>query len=92
MSTAGYEIEPHEVATLLDNLLGDLLAEPDDLVRYHALTREQALYDSLVSAIKRKRGEALARLAEGNTKQAVADLAGLGTRQRVDQLIAAAQP
>lgn len=90
MSTAGYEIEPHDIDALLINLCGDILDEKDPLIRYHALTHEQALYDALVSAIKRKRGEALAQLAEGTTKQAVANLVGLGTRQRVDQLIAAA--
>lgn len=84
-----YEIEPREVDALLHNLLGDVVAEPDDLIAYHALTREQALYDALVSAIKRERGRRLHRLAESRTKAEVADLAGLGTRQRVDQLIAA---
>ncbi len=85
-----YEIEPHEVAALLRNLCGDLLDEPDDLIAYERLTREQALYDALVSAIKRARGERLARLAQGRTGTELADLVGLGTRQRVEQLIAAA--
>jgi hypothetical protein len=86
-----YEIEPHEVDALLENLLGDVLAETDDLIRYETLTREQALYDALVSAIKRERGKALAKLSEGRTKQDVAELVSLGTRQRVGQLIAAAR-
>lgn len=90
MGTDGYGVEQHEVDALLVNLCGDLLDETDDLVAYHALTREQALYDALVSAIKRERGRRLARLAEGRTRVEVADLVGLGTRQRVDQLIAAA--
>lgn len=85
----GYDIEPHEVQALLTNHLGDVLAEPDALIRYEHLTREQALYDALVSAIKQERGRALAALAEGRSKSQVAELAGLGTRQRVEQLIAA---
>ncbi len=92
MTTAGYEAEPHDVEALLNNLCGDILAEKDPLVRYVMLTKEQVLYDALVSAIKRERGKALAEMAAepGTTKQKVADAVGLGTRQRVDQLIAAA--
>jgi hypothetical protein len=88
VSTIGYEIERHEVEALRDNLLGDLLAEQDDLIAYQRLTREQALCDALVSEIKRLRGERLRRLAEGRTAEQVADLTGLGTRQRVQQLMA----
>lgn len=96
--TAGYDAEPGEVETLFVNLCGDIMAKPDPLIRYHSLTREQALYDALVSAIKRRRGLALAEMvtAERQTqgaiaaKQAVAEAAGLGTRQRVEQLIGAA--
>lgn len=98
-----YEVEPHEVDALRQNLLGDILAEPDPTIRYHLLTREQAMYDALVSAIKRDRGEALAEVeqslrnaaearGERPTKVAirrqVAEVAGLGTRQRVEQLMA----
>lgn len=90
MTIGGYEIEQHEVDALLQGLLGDVLGEPDDLIRYHALTREQALYDAFVSAIKRERGKALAKLAEGRTRQEVAEMVSLGTPQRVGQLIAAA--
>jgi hypothetical protein len=39
-------------------LCGDLLAEPDPLVRYTAFTSEQVRYDALVSEIKRRRGPA----------------------------------
>lgn len=89
--TAGYEAGPSDVQALLGNLCGDLLAEPDPLVRYTRLTAEQALFEALVSAIVRLRGEALGELREGRTAKQVADLVGLGTRQRVDQLIAGAQ-
>jgi len=85
-----YAVERHEVETLAGNLLGDLLAEPDPLVRYHALTREQALYDALVSEIKRLRGRALAQVRDnGLSLDAVAEAAGLGSYQRAQKLIAA---
>lgn len=87
-----YEAEPHEVDALLANLCGDILSDPDPLTRYHALTREQALYDALVSTIKRRRGEALAELRADHSEQAVADMAGLGSRQLVGRLVAAARP
>lgn len=86
----GYETEPSDVMALLDNLCGDLLAEPDPLIRYTRLSAEQALYDGLVSAIKRERGKALAEMkAAGDlTWQQVADAAQLGTYQRAQKLIA----
>lgn len=98
MTTAGYEAEPHEVEALLTNLCGDILEEKDPLVRYTILTKEQALYDALVSAIKRERGKALAEMVATAretkpavaAKQSIAEAVGLGTRQRVEQLIAAA--
>lgn len=84
-----YEVERHEVEALAASLLGDLLAEQDPMVRYHRLTREQALYDALVSEIKRWRGAALAEAREGLSLEAVAEAAGLGTYQRVQKLISA---
>lgn len=92
MTTLGYEAEPQDVAHLLNTQCGELLAEPDPLIRYSRLTSEQALYDALVSAIKRERGRALAELGSGRSNTEVAQLVGLGTRQRVEQLIAACQP
>ena len=89
MSTIGYEAEPGEVQALLDNLCGEILAESDPLVRYTMLTKEQALFDALVSAIKRKRGDALAEMVDaGATQESLTSSTGLGTRQRVAQLIA----
>lgn len=89
MTTQGYEAEPHDIAALLDNLCGDLLTEPDALIRYVTLTSEQARYDALVSAIKAERGRALAELkASGLSWQQVADAAQLGTYQRAQQLAA----
>jgi hypothetical protein len=52
------------------------------------LTREQVLYDALVAAIKRERGRALAELVQrGHKLIEVAELTGLGSRQRVQRLI-----
>lgn len=91
MTTAGYEAEPHDTAALLDSLCGDLVAEPDPLIRYAALTAEQVRYDALVSAIKAERGRALAELkASGLSWQKVAEAAQLGTYQRAQQLAACA--
>jgi hypothetical protein len=84
-----YQPERSDVEALRDNLLGDLLTEADPLIRYHALTREQALYDALVSEIKRLRGRCLSELREQHTETEIADAALLGTRQRVQKLIAA---
>jgi hypothetical protein len=73
---------------MLDSLCGEIIAEPDPLIRYKALTSEQAHFDALVSAIKRERGRALAELkAQGMTSEQVAEHAQLGTRQRVEKLI-----
>lgn len=92
MSTTGYEAEPQDVAHLLDTLCGDILAEADPLVRYTMLTKEQVLYDALVSAIKRERGKAITEMVArpGASQTSVAEATGLGTQQRVSQLMAAA--
>jgi hypothetical protein len=94
MSTIGYAAEPAEVEQLARNLLGDVLdRRRDPLIRYHELTTQQALLDAVVSWIKRERGVALAELRDqgGLTYSQVAQAAGLGTQQRAQQLIAAAQ-
>ena len=90
-TTAGHEAEPEEVEAVLHNLCGYHLAESDPLFRYTVLTREQVLYAALVAAIKRERGRALAELASGRTLTQVAEMANLGTRQRVQRLIATAK-
>lgn len=87
-----YEAERHDVEALRDNLLGDLLGEPDWLIRYESLTKEQALYDGLVGEIKKLRGQALAEGRDsGMSLEAVTEAAGLGTYQRAQQLIAASR-
>ena len=87
-TTEGITAEPEEVEAVLLNLCGYHLSESDPVFRYTVLTREQVLYDALVTAIKRERGRALAELvASGHKVTEVAELTGLGTRQRVQRLI-----
>lgn len=91
--THGYDADPAEVQLLLESLCGDLLAERDPLIRYRALTSEQAQYDALVSRLKAERAKALNELkAGGLTYQQLADLAQLGTRQNAEKLARAAVP
>jgi hypothetical protein len=91
-TTLGVTAEPEEVEAVLHNLCGYHLTEPDPLTRYTVLTREQVLYDALVASIKRERGRALADLAAaGHTLTQIAHSTNLGTRQRVQRLIAMAR-
>jgi hypothetical protein len=90
-TTEGMTVEPEEVQAVLQSLCGYHLAERDPAYRYSVLTREQVLYDALVQAIRRERGRALADLvAAGRTAAQVAAMTNLGTRQRVQRLIALA--
>jgi hypothetical protein len=80
------------VEAVLHNLCGYHLSERDPLLRYEALTREQVLYDALVSAIRRERGRAVAEIvAAGHKINHVAEMTRLGTRQRVQRLITIAK-
>ena len=91
-TTAGYSAVPDEVEAVLHNLCGYHLSERDPLLRYEALTREQVLYDALVSAIRRERGRAVAEIiAAGHKITHVAEMTRLGTRQRVQRLISIAK-
>src|SRR5215475_14037140 len=91
-TTEGITAEPAEVQAVLQSLCGFHLAERDALYRYTVLTREQVLYDALVQAIRRERGRALADLvAAGHTAAEVAAMTNLGSRQRVQRLIALAK-
>jgi hypothetical protein len=75
---------------LYRQLCADQAAEPDPVTRYLRLTWEQELYDALVSRIKRARGEALVEVKAARpelSEQAIAEMVGLKTRQRVQQLI-----
>jgi hypothetical protein len=91
-TTEGHAAEPEEVEAVLHNLCGYHLAERDPAARYEVLTREQVLYDALVAAIRRERGRALAELvASGQKLNRIAELTKLGSRQRVQRLIAVAR-
>jgi hypothetical protein len=91
-TTVGITAEPEEVEAVLHNLCGYHLAEGDPVFRYTVLTREQVLYDSLVAAIKRERGRALAELvASGTTMTNAAQMTNLTSRQQVQRLIAVAK-
>src|SRR6476620_10556350 len=87
-TTVGVTAAPEEVEAVLHNLCGYHLAERDPVFRYTVLTREQVLYDALVASIRRERGRALAELvASGHKLTEIAELTGLGSRQRVQRLI-----
>jgi hypothetical protein len=87
-TTMGITAAPEEVEAVLHNLCGYHLAERDPVFRYTVLTREQVLYDALVASIRRERGRALAELAaQGHKLTEIAELTGLGSRQRVQRLI-----
>jgi hypothetical protein len=87
-TTMGITAAPEEVEAVLHNLCGYHLAERDPVFRYTVLTREQVLYDALVASIRRERGRALAELAaRGHKLTEIAELTGLGSRQRVQRLI-----
>jgi hypothetical protein len=91
-TTEGVVAEPEEVEAVLHNLCGYHLAERDPIHRYTVLTREQVLYEGLVSAIRRERGRALAELVgTGQSMTQVAAMTNLRTRQRVQRLIAVAK-
>ena len=91
-TTEGVFAEPEEVEAVLHNLCGYHLAERDPVFRYTVLTREQVLYEALVTAIRRERGRALAEIVgSGQTMTQVAAMTNLRTRQRVQRLIAIAR-
>lgn len=83
--------DPANVDALLMALCGRVLADPDPRTRYHALTDEQAVYTTLVAAIRRHRGQALDEWAQAlGSRQAAANELKV-SRQRVGQIIDAGQ-
>lgn len=95
----GYEADPAEVEALAAAALAEIMESIDDLAdpmhRYAALSKQQvlqvALRRALESAIVRERGVELRRLADegkGMTYEQIASVTGLGTKGRVNQLIA----
>lgn len=95
-TTAGYGTEQHEVDAAVLAVLADLLGATADLtdpiVRYHELTRAQRLWEAVgprvLTALVAERGAALR--ATGMTQVDLTDPTGLGTRQRVSQIMQAA--
>jgi hypothetical protein len=92
-TTAGHNVSPAEIEARLHNLCGYHLAEPDPLTRYAVLTQEQALYEGLVTAIRRERGRALAEVTRsGRTLAEVAAVTRIGSGERVHRLISMSDP
>lgn len=87
----GYEAEPSDVQALVEGLLADLADETDPLVRYTLLTSEQALYAKFIGEIVRLRGLELLAMSETASYEQVAEMTGLGNKQRVGQLIKGAR-
>jgi hypothetical protein len=97
-TTLGYELEPEVLAAVPADLHADLaevLDEPDPLIRYQMLTAEQArmqaIYDARIAEIKHLRGLALRAIQQtsGCTQADLAAMVGLGSQQRVSQVLTA---
>jgi len=84
-------VSPAEEGDRLAGALRAAVAVADPLERYGALTKVQQELDALVSGVKVARGQALDELRPGATWAEIAELAGLGTYQRAQQLINAAR-
>lgn len=85
----GYIAYKAEVDALLENLAGDILAEPDPTVRFDLLSKELVRYDALVSRLADERAKCAAQMADaGLSHQGIADALSLGTRARAQQLVA----
>jgi hypothetical protein len=77
-----------------DRLAGALRAAlevSDPIERYQALTVVQDGYDAMVSAVKVARGAALDELRPDVGWEELAGLAGLGSFQKAQKLVAAAR-
>lgn len=59
-TTEGYTVTAAEVDGMVRNLCAYALSEPDPLQRYVDLTHQQVLFQGIVEALQRKRGQALA--------------------------------
>lgn len=77
----------------LVEMVSNVVALPDPEQRYLELTKLQRVIEEFQSALVRARGAALKELKDkrGLSSREVAELVGLGTRQRVDQIINAAR-
>lgn len=95
MSTLGYDAERHEVdavvRAVLEEALGDA-ADLDPIALYHELTRIQRLWEAagqrVIRALSAERGHALREAGVAQDK--LRESTGLGSQQRVSQIMAAA--
>ncbi|WP_018587928.1 hypothetical protein [Salinispora arenicola] len=95
-ATSGYGVETYEVDAAVSAVLTELLTAaadlPDPIARYHELTRAQRLWETvgprILTALVAERGATLR--ATGMTQVDLTEPTGLGTRQRVSQIMQAA--
>ncbi|MFY1599842.1 hypothetical protein [Micromonospora sp. WMMD737] len=96
VSTTGYGVEQHEIDAAVRSALTDVLAaaadHTDPIIRYHELTRAQRLWETagprIVTALVAERAAALR--ATGMRQADLTEPTGLGTQQRVSQIMRAA--
>lgn len=95
MSTSGYSVEQHEVDAAVRSVLAGVLGageHADPIIRYHEVTRAQRLWEQaaprIVTALVAERGAALR--ATGVRQADLTEPTGLGTQQRVSQIMQAA--
>ena len=69
-TTEGYTVTAAEIEGMVRNLCAYALSEPDPLQRYVDLTHQQVLFEGIVEALQRKRGQALADLMISGTPAA----------------------
>lgn len=92
-SATGYSVEQHEVdaavRSVLAGILGAAADHTDTLIRYHEVTRAQRLWEQaaprIVTALVAERGAALR--ATGMRQADLTEPTGLGTQQRVSQIM-----
>jgi hypothetical protein len=90
-TTEGFEATPAEIEGMVRNLCAYALSEPDPTQRYVELTRQQALFEGMVEAIRRERGRVLAGLvADGVPEAELVANSKLGTMVKVRKLISVA--
>ena len=87
-TTEGYSAMPAEIEGMLRNLCAFALSEPDPQQRYAELTDQQVLFEGIVQALCRERGQALAELlVAGVPITEVAARTNLKTVQKVRKLV-----
>ena len=90
-TTEGYTVTAAEIDGMVRNLCAYALSEPDPLQRYVDLTHQQVLFEGIVAALQRKRGQALADLMiSGASAAEVVAKTNLTAPTQVTKLIKAA--